>query len=153
MSEDWIEQLLRSFQDEITKGAYEGVYALEGEARDRVMESQAKSCVHAFTALYAIPRDLGLDEFLERMKYGGSSKVEIRRDGDTIEWVEEHEGECMCPLVKRGVARLAPELCNCAVHWLRMLVQRHTDREVTVELGESVATGARSCAFRVKLGR
>jgi len=153
MSEDWIEQLLRSFQDEITKGAYEGLYALQDEARDRVMRSQAEACVHAFTELFAIPRELGLDEFLEHMKYGGSSKVDILRTNDTIEWIEQHDGECMCPLVKRGAARLVPELCGCAVHWLRMLVERHTGEPVGVELIESVATGARNCAFRVKLGR
>jgi hypothetical protein len=152
MSEDWIEGLLRSFQDQITKGAYEVIYALDGEARDAVMQSQARTCVHAFTDLFGIPKELGLDEFLEHMKYGGSSKVDMHRIDDTIHWIERHEGECMCPLVKRGAARLAPELCDCAVHWLRMLVQRHTNETVTVELVESVATGARDCAFRIKLG-
>ena len=152
MSEDWIEKLLRSYQDEITKGAYDAIYALDDEVRDHLMQSQANACVHAFTNLFAIPKELVLDEFLERMKYGGSSKVDMHRTDDTIEWVERHEGECMCPLVKRGAARLAPELCGCAVHWLRMLVQRHTEKTVAVELVESVATGARDCAFRIKLG-
>lgn len=152
MSDDWIEQALRGFQDAITKGAYEGIYALEEPARDRVLESQAGACVHAFVELFGISKDLTLDEFLDKMRYGGSSKVEITRDGDTILWDEQHEGQCMCPLVKRGVVPLAPELCGCSVHWLRMLVQRHTDAKVSVELRDSVARGSRNCTFRVRLG-
>jgi hypothetical protein len=152
MSDDWIEQALRGFQDAITKGAYEGIYALEEPARDRVLESQAGACVHAFVELFGISKDLSLDEFLERMRYGGSSKVEITREGDTIIWDEQHEGQCMCPLVKRGVVPLTPELCSCAVHWLRMLVQRHTESKVAVELRASVATGARNCTFAVRIG-
>jgi hypothetical protein len=153
MSDDWIEQALRGFQDAITKGAYEGIYALEAPARDRVLESQAGSCAHAFVELFGISKDLSLDEFIEKMRYGGSSKVEITREGDTLIWDEQHEGQCMCPLVKRDVVPLRPELCACAVHWLRMLVQRHTAEEVTVELLDSVALGARNCTFRVRIGK
>jgi predicted hydrocarbon binding protein len=152
MSDDWIKELLSSFQDQITKGTYEAIYSLDGEARDHIMRSQATACVHAFVDLFAIPKELDLDGFLEHMKYGGSSKVDIRRENDTIEFIERHEGECMCPLVKRDAARLTPQLCDCAVHWLRMLVQRHTDKPVAVELVESVATGARDCTFRIRLG-
>lgn len=153
MSDDWIEQALRGFQDAITKGAYEGIYALEEPDRDRVLESQARSCVHAFAELFGISKDLTLDEFIEQMRYGGSSKVEITRESEnSMIWDEQHEGECMCPLVKRGVVPLAPELCGCAVHWLRMLVQRHTEKNVSVELLDSVAKGARNCTFRVRLG-
>jgi hypothetical protein len=153
MSDDWIEQALRGFQDAITKGAYEGIYSLEEPVRDRVLESQAKSCVNAFTELFGISKDLTLDEFIEKMRYGGSSKVEVTREGeDTIIWDEQHEGQCMCPLVKRNVVPLSPELCGCASHWLRMLVQRHTDKKVSVELMNAVASGSRNCTFRVHLG-
>jgi hypothetical protein len=150
--DDWLEQAMRGFQDAITKGAYEGIYALEEPARDRVLESQAGACVHAFVELFGISKDLTLDEFLEKMRYGGSSKVEITREGDSILWDEQHEGQCMCPLVKRDVVPLGPELCGCAVHWLRMLVQRHTEAQVGVELLSSVATGSRNCTFRIRLG-
>jgi len=33
-----------------------------------------------------------------------------------------------------------------------MLVQRHTEKKVSVELLDSVAQGARNCTFRVQLG-
>lgn len=152
MSEDWLEELFRDYQDAITRGAYQGIYALDGEALDAVMREQASSCVHSFVKLFDIPANLDLDGFLEAMATGGSTKVNITRDGDTIVWEEEHNGECMCPLVKRGVVALKPQLCVCGVHWLRMLVERHAQRPVEVELLESVATGSRNCSMRITLG-
>jgi hypothetical protein len=153
MEDDWIQQAIRDFQDKITRGTYDGIYALPDDARDRVMEAQARSCVHACIELFAIPADLDLEGFLEHMKLGGSGKVDIQRDGDVIVFDEHRGGECMCPLVKRAVIRLEPALCGCGVHWIRMLFERHTDRPVSVELIDSVAQGSRNCRYRITLGR
>ncbi|MFQ5352656.1 MAG: hypothetical protein ACE5D3_06250 [Candidatus Binatia bacterium] len=152
MAEDWLDKLLGDFQNAITRGTYEGLSLLDEGSRDTVMEAQARSCVKAYAELFDIPAELSLEDFLEKMAFGGSSKVNIERDGDTIIWEEEHNGECMCPLVKRGGVDLDSMLCSCAVHWLRMLVQRHTDRRVAVELIDSVANGAQNCSFRVRIG-
>jgi len=46
MSEDWLEELFRDYQDAITRGVYHGIYALDGEALDAVMHEQASSCRH-----------------------------------------------------------------------------------------------------------
>jgi len=152
MSDDWLTEALRNYQDAITAGTYRGIYALDGEALERVMHDQAEACVHAFVELFAIPAELDLDAFLENIQYSGSSKVYIERDGDDILWREEHHGQCMCPLVKRGVIRLDKKLCVCAIHWVRMLVERHAGEPVQVELLESVATGADDCMFRLRIG-
>ncbi|RMD82102.1 MAG: hypothetical protein D6815_10005 [Candidatus Dadabacteria bacterium] len=151
MSEDWLAELLRNFQDSITRGTFEGIYSLDGEALERVMHEQAEACVHAFVELFGIPADLDLDTFLERIQYGGSSKIQVERNGNEILWREEHHGECMCPLVKRGVIRLDEKLCVCAINWVRMLVERHARKPVQVELVDSVARGASDCTFRLKI--
>jgi len=153
MSEDWLEEALRNYQDAITGGTWKGIYRLEGKALESVMHDQAEACVHAFVELFGISPALDLDQFLEQMQMGGSSKVTIERDGDTILWREEHHGECMCPLVKREVVPLDKKLCVCAVSWLRMLVERHTERTVEVELLDSVAGGSQDCSFRITLGK
>lgn len=152
MAEDWVDKALREFQRSIVRGAYEGIYSLDEEHLDGVMVAQARSCVQAFVDLYGISEDMDLDEFLARMTLGGSSKITIRREGNTILWDEQHEGECMCPLVKQGIISLQPSLCNCAIHWLRMLVERHVDQPVRVELLDSVAQGSRNCTFRITVG-
>lgn len=151
MADDWIEQLMRDYQDTVTRGAYQGIYELDEQARDGVMRCQAHACVGAFVRLYDLREDLDLEAFLARMATGGPSKIRIRRDGDTILWEEQHEGQCMCPLVRREVIPLHPALCSCAVHWLRMLVERHFQGKARVELLDSVAQGGENCVFRITL--
>jgi hypothetical protein len=151
MSDDPIEKLVRDFQDRIVRGTYDGVYRLEAPALDGVMECQASECVTAFTALYGIPDDLGLDAFLERMQLGGSSKISVERSGNEILWTEHHEGRCVCPLVSRGVIALDAKLCGCAEHWLRKLFERRVVGPVKVELLDSAAKGGQNCVFRVTI--
>jgi hypothetical protein len=152
VSDNPTEKLIRDFQDRITRGAYEGIYALDEAARDGVMQCQAHACVRAFTELYQISDDLDLDGFLEKMTMGGSSRIRIQReDPNTILWEELHEGECMCAFVTREVIPLEPGLCSCAVHWLRMLVERHVVGPVKVELLDSAAQGSENCVFRIEI--
>lgn len=152
MAEDWIQELMRDYQDAITRGVHEGICRLGDEARNTVMEEQARACVAAFVKLYDIPEHEDLDAFLARMRTGGPSKIDIRREGETILWEEQHDGECMCPLVRRNVIRLRPTLCICGAHWLRMVVERHARRPARVELLDSVASGSKNCVFRITLG-
>ena len=151
MSDSPIEKLIRDFQDRITRGTYDGVYGLDEAGLERVMECQADACARAYADLYQISADLDLDAFLAKMKMGGSSKIEIQRDGNTIFLEENHAGQCVCPLVTREVIPLEPQLCRCAVHWLRKLFERHVRGPVHVELVDSAALGSQNCVFRVEI--
>ena len=103
MSDHPIEKLIRDFQDSITRGTYDGIYALDETGLERVMECQADACVRAYVDLYQIPADLDLDAFLEKMKMGGSSKIEIRRDGEV--WRQTYRrGDPVSPFEKIGVS-------------------------------------------------
>jgi hypothetical protein len=151
MSEDPVEKIVRDFQDRITRGTYDGIYRLDEPDLDHVMECQAAACATAFAELYQIPDDLDLDGFLEKMEMGGSSKIRIRREGNTILWEELHGGQCVCPLVTRGVVPLEPGLCRCAVHWLRKLFEQHVRGPVQVEMLDSAALDGENCVFRVSI--
>jgi hypothetical protein len=149
---DWVEQLMRTFRDDLVGGLYEGIYGLEGEPLRRVMDTQAEACVHAFVALADIPPDLDFDTFLERMKISGPSRVRVESAGDDeLLWTELHEGECVCPHVRQQVIRLDPKLCLCGETWVRLLIERHARRRAEVSLVESVATGAQNCVYRIRL--
>jgi hypothetical protein len=145
------EKLVRDFQDRITRGSYDGIYALDEQSLDRVMECQAQACVGAYTELYQISEDLDLDAFLQKMTMGGSSKIRIRREGNTIQMEELHGGRCVCPLVTREVIPLEPGLCHCAVHWMRKLFERHVRGPVHVEMLDSAALGGENCVFRIEI--
>jgi hypothetical protein len=150
---DWVEQLMRSFRDKLLGGLYAGVYALEGEPLHRVMDAQAEACVQAFVSLTEIPAEVDFDEFLERMKISGPSKLELERvSDDELLWRELHHGDCVCPHVRQQVIPLDAKLCICGATWVRLLVERHARRAAAVTLVESVATGAENCVYRVTLG-
>ena len=149
MADHPIDAMVRDFQDRITRGTFDGIYALDGANLDHVMDCQAESCAQVFVELFQISDDLDLDAFLEKMKMGGSSKVEIQRDGNTIRWQELHAGQCACPLVTRKVIPLDPALCRCAVHWLRKLFERRAKGPVRVRLLDSAALGGENCVFEV----
>ncbi len=149
---DWVEQLMRSFRDQLVGGLFEGVYSLEGAPLRRVMDAQAETCVHAFLALADIPPDLDFDAFLQRMKTDGPSQIKFDVvSDDEFLWTELHHGECVCPHVRQNVIRLDPKLCLCGETWVRLLVERHARRHADVSLVESVATGASNCVYRIRL--
>ncbi len=149
---NWVEDLMRTVRDKLVGGLYNGVYQLEGEPLRQVMDAQAEACVSAFLALSDIPARLTLEEFLERMKIAGPSRVVVERSGeDQLLWRELHEGQCVCPFVRQEVIALDPKLCACGATWVRLLVERHARRRADVELLRSVATGSDDCVYRIVL--
>ena len=150
-SQEFMEELLRSHQDEIVRGLYRGLLALDGPAFSAVIKETASACRSRFLHVADFPASLDLDGLIERMGRAGPDRIEISRAGDEILWREHREGRCMCPLVRRGVVELGPKMCACAVEWARGLVERYHGGPVTAELLESVATGSDSCLFRIRL--
>jgi len=146
---DWVQELIRDFQDKLTCGLYEAIYSLDTPNVETLMKAQARSCVGAFLELGTLQVPMPLDEFLKVMRVAGPSQIEVRRDGDVIHWIEQHQGECVCPFVKRGVIRLDSKLCICGAHWVQYLFQAVAKTDVDVETLESVATGAQNCCFRI----
>src|SRR5512140_2248678 len=134
---EWVQELMRDFQDSLTCGLYEAVYALDDGSVERLMHAQARTCVGAFLKLSDLRVPMSLDEFLHAMRIGGPSKIDIQRDGDTIEWVEQHQGQCVCPFVRRNVIRLDPKLCICGAHWVQHLFETVAKTRVAVETVET----------------
>jgi hypothetical protein len=146
---DWVQNLMRDFQDKLVCGLYEAIYSLDESSQDTLMKGQARTCVAAYLDLTKLPSPMDLDSFLETMRTTGPSQVDIHREGDVINWTERHQGQCVCPFVRREVVRLAPPLCNCGSYWMQYLFQAVTKTDVEVEMLETVATGSQDCCFRI----
>ena len=143
---------MRTVRDKLVGGLYAGIYRLEPAPLQVVMDAQADACVTAFLALSDIPPELDLEQFLERMKIAGPSRIVVERPAaDEFVWRELHEGQCVCPLVRQEVVPLDLKLCGCGATWVRLLVERHARRRAEVELLRSVATGSQDCAYRIVL--
>src|SRR3990172_12238409 len=120
--EDWIEELRRKYQDDITRGLLEGVFCLDDQAGETAMTSMGHACAQSFIKLHDLKLDQGLDTFLQQVTLlGPGGKMKITRDGDTVLWEEAQQGECVCPLVRRGVIQPHPRLCVCGVKWVQYL--------------------------------
>ena len=148
---DWVQNLIRDYQDTLTCGLYEAIYRLQDGALDTLMEGQARTCVAAYLKLTALPAHMEMDAFLEAIQTAGPSQVEIQREGNVIHWRELHQGQCICPFVRRGVVRLDPKLCICGAYWVKHLFETVTKTPVEVEMIETAATGAQDCRFRITL--
>ena len=81
---DWALNLMRDFQDKITCGLFESIYALDGPSQDTLMEGQARACVSAFVDLTGLTAPMDLDAFLDAMATSGASKVDTQREGDVL---------------------------------------------------------------------
>jgi hypothetical protein len=64
---EWVENLLRDFQDKLTCGLYETLYTMDDSSVDTLMEGQARTCVSAFVDLTSMSVPMDLDSFLETM--------------------------------------------------------------------------------------
>ena len=148
-AEDWIQALVRNFQDKLTGGLYEAIYMLDDRSQDRLMECQAHTCVAAFVNLTGLPVPMDLASFLKAMSTTGPSQVKIEREGNIIHWTELHSGQCVCPFVRRQVIRLDPTLCVCGAYWVQHLFETVANTRVEVETVETVATGSENCRFRI----
>ncbi len=148
---DWVQQLIRDYQDTLTCGLYEAIYNLDDRCIETLMQAQGRTCAGAFLKLSDLRAPMALDDFLKAMRIAGPSQVEIRRDGDVIEWIEQHQGECVCPFVRRKVVRLDPKLCICGAHWVQHLFESVARTRVEMQTVETVATGAQNCHYRVRV--
>lgn len=150
--EDWIEELRRQYQDDITRGLLEGVFQLDDAAAETAMTAMGHACAESFTKLHEIKLDQGVDAFFDQIALlGPGGKMKITREGDTILWEEAQQGECVCPLVRRGIVQPHARLCRCGVKWVQYLVEKAAQRPVTVDLVAAVALGDQNCTYRIML--
>lgn len=150
-SREFMEELLRSHCEEIVGGLYRAFLKMDPATLEPVLAEQAAACCARFLRLVDLPPDLDLDGFLARMERVGPGRIRIERNGPEILWREEHEGQCACPLVRREIVPLNDRLCLCAAFWLKGLIETFYRRPVTVELVETIASGASGCTFRIRL--
>lgn len=151
-SKEFVEDLLRSHQDEIVRGMMRAFYELPDASSDALISEMAAACRRRFLRMVDFPADTDVDGLIERMQRAGPGRIEITRSGDEIIWREYREGQCMCPLIRRHVAELQPKLCACSREWTRSLVETFHGGPVEAEIVESVATGSSDCVFRLTLG-
>jgi hypothetical protein len=146
-----LEEMLHDYQDKLICGLYEAIYDLDQASLDTIMRRQAHTCVAAFLDFTGLPSRVSLEDLADAVRDVEPLGADIERRGDVIRWTGNQRGECACPMVRRGVIRLDPKLCDCSKHWVKHLFDRITHTPVSVEIIETVATGGSACRFEITL--
>jgi len=85
---DWVQVVIRNYQDKLTGGLYESIYRLDGSCVDALMEGQARTCVAAFVPLAGLPARMELDDPVKAIR-------EIARDTTLKKKIKLEDGREM----------------------------------------------------------
>lgn len=136
----------------LVRGIMKGVFALDEEARNRVLEEMGKACYEGFREFVGTPpTDMDIDGACKWLDSTVPHRRRFEMAGDTLYWeadVKEAYGGCMCVLVRMGIIEPRPELCVCSANYNRTALEQMTGRQVEGELVESLNSGAKSCVYR-----
>ncbi len=136
----------------LVRGIMKGVFELDDEARNKVLEEMGKACYVGFKDFVGIPpTDMDIESACEWLDSTVPHKRRFQRAGDTLYWeadVKGTYGGCMCILVRLGIIEPRPELCICSTNYNKSALEEMTGRRVEGELVESLNSGARNCVYR-----
>jgi len=136
----------------LVRGIMKGVFELDDEARNKVLEEMGKACYVGFKDFVGIPpTDMDIESACEWLDSTVPHKRRFQRAGDTLYWeadVKDTYGGCMCILVRLGIIEPRPELCICSTNYNKSALEEMTGRRVEGELVESLNSGARNCVYR-----
>ena len=109
-----------------------------------------ESCAKSWIKTYGYnPEFYNIDSWIKLVNELEPGIRDVRKE-DNIIIYELKPGECVCPLVTRGVVELSRKLClACAPNFFEYIFGKAARKPVKVELVESYATGANKCVFRV----
>jgi len=138
----------------LVRGIMKGVFGLDDEARNRVLEEMGKACYEGFKGFVGTPpTGMDIESACEWLDSTVPHKRRFEMVGDTLCWeadVKDTYGGCMCILVRLGIIEPRPELCICSTNYNKTALEQMTGRQVEGELVESLNSGAPSCKYRYR---
>ncbi len=135
-AQDWVRALMTGMDNQLEEGT-----------RVKLMESSGRACARRGAIKAALECKGDLDQFLATMKkWVGAENV--HRNGKKVQLVYS---KCLCPLVQSGSERLSDTYCNCSRGWVKEMFEAVCEREVGVELTESIKRGGKVCRFIVQV--
>ncbi|MEE8470079.1 MAG: hypothetical protein V3S51_01980 [Dehalococcoidia bacterium] len=136
----------------VVRGLMKGVFALDEEARNKVLEEMGRACYDGFQEFVGTsPTGLDIESACEWLDGTVPHNRRFERAGDTIYWdadIQDTYGGCMCILVRLGILEPSPELCVCSTNYCQRAFEEMTGKSVEGEMVETVNTGSRNCTFR-----
>jgi len=123
----------------------------EQEKRRNVMETMGNYCYNTFfskTAEEIKKKSKGIEEIIQNLNklVGGEHfKLEGNKLYSTL-------NQCFCQVgVKEIKEPISKTYCNCSLGWMKSLFQTLLERDVEVEILESIVSGGSACKFVISL--
>ena len=136
----------------VVRGIMKGVFKLDEEARNTVLEEMGRACYDGFKEFVGTPpTGLDIDTACEWLNSTVPHNRRFQRAGDTIYWdadIKDTYGGCMCILVRLCIIEPSPELCVCSTNYCRTAFEEMTGKSVEGEMVETLNSGSRNCVFR-----
>ncbi len=119
--------------------------------RKAIMRQRGRGCFSTWvldSAREHLENAADLDDLLARLNEADIGGGSLERDGDTI---AGSYASCPCPLVNTAQVPISATYCECSCGWYQELFETFLGRSVQVELVDSIAHGAESCSFVIRL--
>jgi hypothetical protein len=136
----------------LVRGIMKGVFQLDEESRNKVLEEMGKACYEGFKEFVGTPpTGIDIKSACQWLDETVPHNRRFQKAGDTLYWeadVKDTYGGCMCILVRLGIIDPSAELCVCSANYNKRALEEMTGETVEGELVESVNSGARNCVYR-----
>jgi len=148
----YVETVAPKVLPNLVRGIMKGVFALDEESRNTVLEEMGRACYEGFKEFVGTPpTGMDIEGACKWLNETVPHKRRFQIAGDTLYWeadVKDTYGGCMCILVRLGIVEPRPELCVCSTNYNRSALEEMTGRDVEGELVETLNSGARKCVYR-----
>jgi predicted hydrocarbon binding protein len=119
--------------------------------RRAIMRERGRGCFSTWmldAAREHLENAADLDDLLARLNRADIGGGRLERDGDAI--IGSY-ASCPCPLVNAAQAPISATYCECSCGWYQELFETFLGRPVQVKLVDSIAHGAESCSFVIRV--
>ena len=119
--------------------------------RKAIMRQRGRGCFSTWvldSAREHLENAADLDDLLARLNLADIGGGRLERDGDTI---TGSYASCPCPLVNATQAPISATYCECSCGWYQELFETFLGKPVQVKLVVSIAHGAESCSFAIRV--
>lgn len=164
-AEKWDLEWLTEAAKAAMAGMVRGIFELDEETREEVLENQARVCwvdhlkhIKAWEEKYGITAEPGSYTTEGAIAFLGNMLTlrDVTKYKDTIFWIGNTRAayeRCCCSIYRSGIIdEQLPEFCQCAVKLMRYQFEWLTGQPMESELIESLnCTGSDTCEFRVHI--
>jgi predicted hydrocarbon binding protein len=119
--------------------------------RRAIMRQRGRGCFSTWvldSAREHLENAADLDDLLARLNLANIGGGRLEKDSDTI---TGSYASCPCPLVNAAQVPISATYCECSCGWYQELFETFLGRPVQVELVDSIAHGAESCSFVIRM--